>query len=118
LASGNQAPPLGTGNDPRTPLLPSDSRGAGGSPCPGLRPRRPSGAAGSVAEMVTLESPTYPLTNVQAYDPPATGAVLPLGLFGFTVTGVPPGGTADVQMVLPNDVYASRYVKQDPRTGV
>src|SRR5205823_5586077 len=53
----------------------------------------------------------------QAYPPPSTGIDLPLGLFGFSVTSVPVGGSADVQEILPNDITPTSYYKQDPTTG-
>src|SRR5205085_12595729 len=44
-------------------------------------------------------------------------AALPLGLFGFEVHGVTPGGTASVRLTLPAGVSAAAYLKEDPATG-
>jgi hypothetical protein len=75
--------------------------------------------AATDGELVTLDSPLYAFQSVQTYDSPAdAGVSLPLGLFGFTLTGVPVGGTADVQMIVPSDVSPSSYYKQDPVTGL
>jgi hypothetical protein len=73
--------------------------------------------AATTGELVTLES-SYNFINVQTYDPPASGPFMPLGLFGFTLVGMPLGGTAEAQMIVPADVSPSSYYKQDPVTGL
>jgi RHS repeat-associated protein len=72
----------------------------------------------TTGEFITLESPGHHLTDVQVFDPPARGETLPLGLVGFKVHDVTPGGSAIVRMILPHDVYANNYYKQDPVTGL
>jgi hypothetical protein len=74
-------------------------------------------AAATTHQAVTIQSPGHRIQNVQALAPPATGVNLPLGLFGFKVLDVAPGGSATVTMILPQDVHVSSYYKQDPATG-
>src|SRR5439155_1983914 len=81
------------------------------------RPDVVSVPAATTGEFITLESPGHRIQEVQVFDAPATGIALPLGLVGFKVLDVPPGGSATVTMTLPDDVYVNSYYKQDPATG-
>jgi hypothetical protein len=69
--------------------------------------------------VVTLDAGTHQLTNVHALTPPpgADSSAFPFGMFGFDVTGVAPGGSADVQITLPAGDQPSEYLKWDPTTG-
>ncbi len=46
-----------------------------------------------------------------------SGASFPYGLFAFNVTGLTPGASATVEMVLPQGPSVDSYYKQDPSTG-
>src|SRR2546429_543945 len=65
-------------------------------------------AAATTHELITLQSPGHRIQDVQAFAaPPATGVNLPLGLVGFKVLDVTPGGSATVNMILPQDVHVN-----------
>jgi hypothetical protein len=67
---------------------------------------------------VTLSSIGGTLANVHAEAAPADSASrLPLGMFGFEVHNVTPGGSATVQMTFPRNFVPNGYWKQDPATG-
>ena len=66
----------------------------------------------------TLVAPGHALEHVQVSDPPQTATSLPWGLFNFQVTHVPVGGSAVVELHLPDGAAPSSYYKEDPATGV
>src|SRR5262249_4949882 len=56
------------------------------------------------------------LSNIRAIEAPAANARnvnLPLGLFGFDVHGMAPGGAATVRLALPEGSALNHYFKQD-----
>jgi|GEM_PF-749331 len=74
--------------------------------------------AATSGQFITLESPGHRIVDVQAFNAPTRSVNLPLGLIGFKVLDVTPGGSATVTMTLPQDDPVSTYYKQDPATGV
>ena len=81
--------------------------------------------AKTTGQYVVVDASGYALRNVRAITTPDLAACcltcgpgdLPLGLFGFEVHGVTPGGTAAVRLTLPTGLAPSAYFKQDPATG-
>src|SRR5207253_3047393 len=71
----------------------------------------------TTGQFVTIDAGGHALQNVQVDDAPASNVTLPWGLFGFKVTGVTPGGSATVRIILPPDAYPNSYYKEDPKTG-
>jgi RHS repeat-associated protein len=69
--------------------------------------------AATNGELVTLGS-ANPITNLQVSDAPNSAIVMPIGLFSYSLTNVPVGGTAQLAMIVPDDVYVDGYFKQDP----
>jgi RHS repeat-associated protein len=99
-------------------MAPHQADGNSAGVAAGLRSDTVSVPAMTNGAFVTLQAPGLTFSEVQVYDAPADRASqLPLGLFGFQVHGVPPGGAATVKMILPDDVNVSAYFKQDPATG-
>lgn len=76
----------------------------------------PSAVGGS---FVTIDAGTHTLANVRALAAPADRdpAQFPLGLFGFDVRGVTPGGAATVQLALPAGQRTTGCLKWDPASG-
>jgi DNA-binding beta-propeller fold protein YncE len=76
-------------------------------------------------QYVTLVSPPgTTLIDVEPIDPatllapPAGVASLPIGVLAFTVAGVTPGGSVDVEILLPAGVVVSSYYKYGSETGM
>ena len=71
------------------------------------------------APLVTIAAPGLTLKDarVEAAPDPDADARLPLGVFGFEVHGVAPGGSAQVRVALPRGTGADAYYKIDPTTG-
>ena len=72
--------------------------------------------AATNGELVTLGS-AYPILNLQVSDAPNSAIVMPLGLFSYTLTGMLPGGTAQLTMIVPDDIFVDGYFKLDPLSG-
>src|SRR5262249_32877359 len=69
-------------------------------------------------QTVVLEARGHELTNIQALAAPAgQNTALPLGMFGFRVHDVTPGGAATVRVFLPGGFAPNGWLKQDPATG-
>src|SRR5260370_40536492 len=72
--------------------------------------------AATTWEMVTLGS-ANPINNLQVMDAPNSAIVMPVGLFSYNLSDVPVGGTAQLAMIVPDDIYVDGYFKQDPVSG-
>jgi parallel beta-helix repeat protein len=72
-------------------------------------------------EYVTIVSEVGTLENVSATaDPPATvpaGVEFPIGFFAFTVSGISPGGSTTVTLLLPAGHTVGTYYKYGPEPG-
>ena len=85
-----------------------DPDGPGSGPLPWAHVAiTPSATTG---ELVTLGS-ANPITNLTVSAAPKSAIVMPLGLFSYSLTGVALGGKAQLQMVVPNDIYVDGYFK-------
>ena len=73
------------------------------------------------AHYATLEQgDRHQLTNVSAVNPPAdapSNVEFPYGMFEFTVTGVPNGGTVTMRLFIPRDTRITAYYKKNMNTG-
>src|SRR5439155_17028605 len=72
--------------------------------------------AATTGELVTLGS-NNPITNLQVMDAPNSVIVMPLGLFSYNLTNVPVGGTAQLVMIVPDDIFLSGYFQLDQASG-
>jgi hypothetical protein len=75
-------------------------------------------------QYMTLASPAGTmLVDVQSIDPatlpapPATAGDFPIGVLSFKVAGVTPGGSVDVELLLPSGLVLSSYYKFGSETG-
>ena len=55
--------------------------------------------------------------NIPATERPERNVALPYGVFSFTLEDLPIGGSATVDLTLPDDAQVDSYYKQDPQLG-